>query len=1140
MPVLSVEQRNKLERTVVEARDVAEAGARAALEALAVHHHELYSHMSPEQRRLRNHLRARARQLGDKQDKSGKLEITHLIQECAYEHWHRMLFARFLAENDLLIEPEMGVAVSLEECEELAKEEGTDLWTLASRFAQQMLPQIFRPDDPVLQVTFPYEYQLKLEQLLDDLEPDIFKASDALGWVYQFWQSKRKKQVNESGNKIGADELPAVTQLFTEPYMVNFLIHNTIGAWYAGRVLAENPQLAGQVESEEELRKAVSLPGITWDYLRLVQTGDEKRSWRPAAGTFEGWPKRAAELKILDPCCGSGHFFVAAFYHLVPIRMAEEGLTAREACDAVLSENLHGLEIDERCTQIAAFALALAAWTYPGAGGYRLLPELRIACSGIAPNTRKKNWVDLAGEDERLRNGMARLYDLFRDAPILGSLIDPSSALENSLFEARFDELRPLLEKAMSAEKDDYEQHELGVAACGIADAVKILGGRYHLIITNVPYLARGKQTNSLKEFCAEYYDEAKNDIATVFLDRLLRLNSPAGTTALVLPQNWLFLTTYKKFRMRMLKTRRWDIVAKLGPGAFEAISGEVVNVALLAISASAPPDGHAFAGLDATAPRTAREKAELLQDAELKTVIQAEQLNNPDARVVLDLLNSKKLLSQYADSFQGISPADFPHYGRFFWEIASSGFSCPEWSFWQSTVTVHQHYGGKELMLWQNADFKRAVEIGKAYIRGKNAWGKPGVVVSAMRGLPCTIYTGEVFDTNVAVIVPHNPSHLPAIWCFCSSPEYNEAVRKIDQALKVTNASLVKVPFNLEHWQKVAAEKYPNGLPEPYSDDPTQWIFHGHPAVSTSPLQVAVARLLGYRWPAELDDSMRLSPEARELVQRCRELEDYADSDGIVCISSVRGEDPAAERLRALLAAAYGDDWSPTKEQELIAATGSEAKELDEWLRNDFFEQHCKLFHHRPFIWHIWDGRRRDGFHALVNYHKLAEGNGKGRQVLESLTYSYLGEWITRQKDGVKRGEGGAEDRLAAALELQKRLIAILEGEPPFDIFVRWKPIEQQPIGWEPDINDGVRINIRPFMASDIPGGRKGAGILRWKPNINWGKDRGKEPTRPQEQFPWFWKNGKFTGNRVNDVHLTNEEKRKAREAVNRKSRSR
>jgi len=87
-------------------------------------------------------------------------------------------------------------------------------------------------------------------------------------------------------------------------------------------------------------------------------------------------------------------------------------------------------------------------------------------------------------------------------------------------------------------------------------------------------------------------------------------------------------------------------------------------------------------------------------------------------------------------------------------------------------------------------------------------------------------------------------------------------------------------------------------------------------------------------------------------------------------------------------------------------------------------------------------------------NYHKLAEGNGKGWQLLEKLTYAYLGDWIIRQKEGVKRGEGGAEDRLAAALELQKHLIAIIEGEPPFDIFVRWKPSEEQPIGWEPDIN--------------------------------------------------------------------------------------
>ena len=368
----------------------------------------------------------------------------------------------------------------------------------------------------------------------------------------------------------------------------------------------------------------------------------------------------------------------------------------------------------------------------------------------------------------------------------------------------------------------------------------------------------------------------------------------------------------------------------------------------------------------------------------------------------------------------------------------------------------------------------------------------------------------------------------------------------RLIRSLNVTNATLVKVPFDLERWTQVAAERYPNGLPKPYSDDPTQWIFHGHPCGSviwdegtkwtthgprrTDPtvLQVAVARLLGYHWPAENDPDMELADEARAWVEKTTALHPFADEDGIVCIPSVARERPAHERLLQLLQAAWGDDWSDDILAKLLTAT--ESPSLDDWLRNRFFEEHCKLFHQRPFVWHIWDGRRRDGFHALVNYHKLAAGGDKGRRLLESLTYSYLGDWITRQQDGVRRGEGGAEDRLAAALELQKRLVAILSGEPPCDLFIRWKPIKEQPIGWEPDINDGVRLNIRPFMAEDLPQGKKGAGVLRAKPNIHWKKDRGKEPMRNKDQFPWLWNNGNFTGERVND-DWTKAEKHAARD---------
>ena len=1134
MAALAPELRNKLERTVIEARDVAETGARVALEALAVHHHEPYPHQTPEQRKLRNHLRARARQLGDPQTAKGSLTINHLMHQCAYEHWHRMLFARFLAENDLLIEPSSGVAISLQECEELANEAKTDLWTYASRCAQQMLPQIFRPDDPLLQVTLATEHRVKLERLLAGLAPATFKAHDSLGWVYQFWQSKKKGEVNASGRKIGADELPAVTQLFTEDYMVDFLLDNTLGAWWAGKVLAANPKLAESAKSEEELRKAGALPSVPWTYLRFIKGKDGK--WRPAAGTFEGWPKTAKELKCLDPCMGSGHFVVAMFERLVALRMAEEELTEKAIVEAVIRDNLFGLEIDPRCTQIGAFNLALGAWRRVG---HCPLPIMHLACSGLGVAAKKEEWLALAQKSDKLRSGMEGLYQLFQKAPVLGSLIDPRQ-VGGDLLVAGFRDLQPLLEQALKREATD-DAHEMAVTAKGVAEAAEILAGQFALIATNVPYLNFVKQAETLKSHCEAAFPNSKADLATCFVERCVALTAKVGSVALVTPHNWLFLGSYRKLRKKLLEGLRWNFVARLGPRAFETISGEVVNVALMSFSNGHSQGDSVFPGLDASEEATVSEKAACLRCGDYRAISQRQQLSNPDCRLVLENVQQFDLLRKYADSFQGICTGDFPSFGRNFWEMDEVS---DDWKFQQTTVEATTLIDGLcYVFLWENGSgqFKEFLDLrlGEgahgAWVRGLEAWGHVGVCISQTGQLNASLYLGQAFDNNAAVIIAKDKKHLPALWAFCSSDDYPKEVRKIDQALKVTNITLLKVPFDLAHWQKVAAEKYPHGLPRPFSTDPTQWLFNGHPKGADHPLHVAVTRLLDYHWPRQTGSSFQdcptLAPDG---------LEKLADADGIVCISSVRGKEPAADRLRKLLAAAYGKDWKPTTELELIRATGSNTADLEEWLRNEFFQQHCGLVHQRPFIWHIWDGRKRDGFHALVNSHKLAEGDGKGRKLLESLTYSYLGEWITRQQDGIKQGEDGAEDRLAAALELRKRLIAILEGQPPFDLFVRWKPLHGQPIGWEPDINDGVRINIRPFTASDLPNGRTGAGVLRWKPNIKWEKDRGKEPDRPKADFPWFWgwdgktldlMGGKeFTGERVNDLHYSLDFKRQAR----------
>ena len=1071
--------RRQLESAVRQARKIAEAGARHALQALAVHEPDPYLHMDEAARTLRRQLQAQAKQLGDGESllQPGTYEIKHLAEKLAYDQWHRLLFARYLLDNNLLISPEHGVAVSLDDCEELAPLAGCkDAWAVAARFAAKELPEIFRADDPAGAVELAVNDRQPLIALVTGLAVEVFTASDSLGWCYQFWQAEKKAEVNAAGNKIGADELPAVTQLFTEDYMVDFLLDNTLGAWHAGKLLAAKPGLVKTAASEIELREAVALPGCPWTYLRFIQGGDG--AWAPAAGTFDGWPQRAKELKCLDPCMGSGHFVVAMFERVVALRIAEEGLDEAGAVAAVVGENLFGLELDPRCTQIGAFNLALAAWRRVG---HCVLPAMNIACSGLAPNAKLADWLKLAGGDDRLERGMARLYAAFADAPVLGSLINPRNEA-GDLVVAAFHELQPLLECALAQETQDDTAYEMAVTARGVAKAAEILANQFVLVATNVPYLGRGKQDDVLKQYCEQVYPDAKADLANCFVERCLEFCQPGATTVLVTPQNWLFLSSYKSQRKVLLKEACWDVVAKLGSNAFRDMNWWAAITMLVVVSRKAASRDHKIVGCDVGFVKDQTEKACLLIEGAIKSVSQASQLASPQHAITFVDNAGQELLCDLARSVEGLSTGDGDRFLRKAWEFYKLPAS---WEFFHVTPDETGHFGGlSEVVHWESGRGELS-QSESARIQGHYAWGKGGVLVSKMNRLKCSLYFGVKHDKMSAAIIPRDQSLLPALWAFCSSDDYHEAVREISQKVDVSTNTLAQVGFDISYWQDIAKEKYPQGLPGPDSSNPTQWLFNGHPKDSDQPLHVAVARLLGYQWPRQTGSSF---PDCPALVPDG--LEALADADGIVPISPSKGEAAAAERLRDLLARAYGQEWSASRQQELLAQVDSAGASLDDWLRNTFFEQHCKLFHNRPFIWHVWDGHK-SGFSALVNCHRLTHAN------LEKLTYSYLGNWIQRQQAGVAAGEAGSDAKLQAARQLQATLKLILEGEPPYDIFVRWKPLSQQPIGWQPDLNDGVRMNIRPFATADI---------LRKRVKIKWEKDRGKEPVRNKADFPWFW----------------------------------
>ena len=502
----------------------------------------------------------------------------------------------------------------------------------------------------------------------------------------------------------------------------------------------------------------------------------------------------------------------------------------------------------------------------------------------------------------------------------------------------------------------------------------------------------------------------------------------------------------------------------------------------------SKPDSAHHFKTIDVKAAKSFEDIKLALENADVEFYRQSDIKKNPDYRIKLNEFQNLTLLSEFADSYQGISPADEPKYGRQFWEISYG----EKWTYWQSTPNDRDTYSGREKVIWWSHDLLKAFDSGSAFLRGQKAWRKKGIVVRQMRQLDVGLFLGDKFDTNAAVIIPKNESDLSSILAYCQSIEYSKEIRKIDKKVNVTNATLVKVPFDLPYWQQVAAEKYPNGLPEPYSNDPTQWLFKGTILDTTEPLHVAVARLLGYRWPDQAEDGV------------------MPDADGIVPLPGLGGERAASERLLDLLAGVYGADWNEARLRGLLAGVGAES--LADWLQNDWFAQHGKLFHHRPFLWHVWDGRK-DGFSAIVNYHTL------DRARLEKLTYTYLGAWITAQRGGAAAGERGADARLAAAQELQKKLEAILTGEPPYDIYVRWKKLAEQPHGWNPDLNDGVRLNIRPFVE---------AGVLRSRVNVKWGKDRGSDPGKQDfgEAGPQTDLERHRSNERHNDLHFTQAQK--------------
>lgn len=553
------------------------------------------------------------------------------VRDCAFTFLNRLVGLRCLEERDMLVvdgkpetalarDPRLGASsLYFRVRNELPPEaDPREVWreTLdrAFRAISEDVGELFDPTSEYGQL-FPLAVTIRdLVDAFNDpaIPAEAWADDEVLGWVYQYYNAEEKDaayaKLKRGGKLERPEELAAATCLYTERYMVDHLLQNTLGALW--------------VEMHPESR----LPE-RWPYFVRAPEGTPRL--RDA-----GLPDRLRDLTLLDPACGGGHFLARAFDLLVDM-YREEGLEPEEEIPhLILERNLHGIDIDLRAVQIAALRLYLKACAIAGPG-FRPRRLNLVAADVALPPAPPTELLHRFRGDTPVQKLIEGVWSELRDAAKLGSLLHPERRVREALARRRakgptldfpddesweryalevLEQIRGTFEE--EARTEDIAQRMFGRDLEKGIGLVEALTRRYDVVVTNPPYAGSRNLDPEVKAFVEREFKEGKRDLYAAFILRCLEFARPGGHVGMVTQQSWLFLRSFAKLRGRVLGDTAVTTLAHLGPRGFEEIGGEVVNVALFTLRAQAPPSGHRMTAFRLVGPKSPAEKDRLLRDA--------------------------------------------------------------------------------------------------------------------------------------------------------------------------------------------------------------------------------------------------------------------------------------------------------------------------------------------------------------------------------------------------------------------------------------------------------------------------------------------------------------------------------------------
>ena len=558
------------------------------------------------------------------------------------------------------------------------------------------LPRMFEKMGGYTELLLPNNI-LKQDSVLGHMVADIPEEDwtdqvQIIGWLYQYYNSELKDDtfaLLKKNVKITKERIPSATQLFTPDWIVRYMVENSLGRIFIDKrknegVFADGRGADEMTWEESEAKRIANEKTIAeqmgWKYYlpEAEQTEEVRQQLDEIQREYANLDVK--EIKVIDPCMGSGHILVYAFDVLMQIYEAN-GYSQRDAAQSILENNLYGLDIDDRAAQLAYFAVMMKARQY----------DRRIFSRGIQPhvyaivesNGLDRSTIDyFTNNDPKLQKDFGTLVDELRDAKEYGSILNISQVDFAALY-ARVEKVR--------ADISMFRESVLN-SFLPLIQVAEVMAKKYDVVVTNPPYMAVSNAGAKVNDYVKKNFPDSKADMFAVFIERCGQMAKKNGYQAMITQHAWMFLSSFEKLRTKLLAV---DIVnmVHLGARAFEEIGGEVVQTTSFVIRKSHIADykGEYCRLIE---PTSQQGKEELFLSGKLRFYKKQDVFSYIPGKIfgywlserLIQILIGEKPLSEYGETRKGLSTSDNSRFIRLWHEIdfnrVKFGCSGPEDTF--------------------------------------------------------------------------------------------------------------------------------------------------------------------------------------------------------------------------------------------------------------------------------------------------------------------------------------------------------------------------------------------------------------------------------------------------------------------------